>query len=119
MKMLVKLPFIKQLDDNLKLKNGLLQVIVGPRQVGKTTSILAYLEVNHAEKFHYVSADQVFNSSAEWLYEQWMIAYQDKKILVVDEIQKCENWSEVIKKLWDDFKREKKINQLFYLVQVL
>ncbi|MGK5087240.1 AAA family ATPase, partial [Bdellovibrionota bacterium FG-2] len=108
MKKLINLSFIQQLERNIKLNTGLLQVIIGPRQVGKTTTILEYLEHQHASRFHYVSADAVFHASHDWLAEQWQIAFQQKKLLVVDEIQKCENWSETIKTLWDQFKREKK-----------
>ncbi len=108
MKKSIKLKFIDKLDSNLKLNNGLLQVIIGPRQVGKTTTTLEYLEHEHANRFHYVSGDSVFNASKDWLIEQWHLAFQEQKLLVIDEIQKCENWSEVIKALWDQFKREKK-----------
>src|SRR5258708_3117468 len=105
---LVKLKFIDRLDHNLKVENSLIQVILGPRQVGKTTSVLDYLEHNHKGRFHYVSADAVFNTGAEWLMLQWQTAFQEKKLLVIDEIQKCENWSEIIKRLWDDSKRQKR-----------
>ncbi|MGK5083181.1 ATP-binding protein [Bdellovibrionota bacterium FG-1] len=108
MRKFINLSFIQQLEHNIKLNTGLLQVIIGPRQVGKTTTILEYLEHQHAGRFHYVSADAVFHASHDWLAEQWQIAFQQRKLLVVDEIQKCENWSETIKTLWDQFKREKK-----------
>lgn len=108
MKKLVNLSFIKKLDDNLKTNSGLIQVIIGARQVGKTTTVCHYLENHHKNKFLYKSADQVFNSDASWLIEQWQEAENQKKILVIDEIQKCENWSEVIKKLWDESRREKR-----------
>lgn len=108
MKSPITLGFINQLNHNLETNNGFLQVIVGPRQVGKTTTILAYLERQYRNKYHYVSGDSVFNASQDWVVEQWQVAFQEQKILVIDEIQKCENWSEIIKTLWDQFKREKK-----------
>lgn len=107
-KTVIHLSFTDRLDRNLKTKNGLIQVILGPRQVGKTTTILDYLEREHKGKFHYVSADQVFNTGADWLILQWQTAFRENKLLVIDEIQKCENWSELIKSMWDQFKREKK-----------
>ncbi len=107
-KNLVKLSFIDRLDQNLKRQSPLIQVILGPRQVGKTTTVLEYLEREHANKFHYVSADQVFNTGNDWLVLEWQTAFQENKLLVIDEIQKCENWSEIIKKLWDNLKKEKK-----------
>lgn len=108
MKKTINLSFINKLDDNLKAKTGLLQVILGPRQVGKTTTILAYLQSKYKDKAHYASADKVFQSNALWLQEQWQIAQTEKKLLVIDEIQKCENWAEVIKALWDQAKRQHK-----------
>ncbi len=107
MNTVIQLPFVKHLDRNLSLKNGLLQVILGPRQVGKTTTVLDYLEREHSGAFHYVSADRLLNTGSAWLMEQWQLALEQEKLLVIDEIQKCENWSEVIKKLWDDAKRAK------------
>lgn len=106
MKNLVNLPFIRDLHRNLEAQTGLLQVILGPRQVGKTTTILEYLKAHHSQSHHYVSADVVFNATPEWLREQWLTARSSQKLLVIDEIQKCENWSEVIKTLWDESKRQ-------------
>lgn len=108
MKKLINLNFINRLDENIKAKTGLLQVVLGPRQVGKTTTILSYLQNKYNDKAHYVSADKVFQSDALWLQEQWQVAQSEKKLLVIDEIQKCENWAEVIKALWDQSKRQNK-----------
>jgi predicted AAA+ superfamily ATPase len=33
------------------------------------------------------------------------MARRDKKLLVIDEIQKCHNWAEIVKSLWDESKR--------------
>jgi predicted AAA+ superfamily ATPase len=107
MKTIINLDFTTKLSEALALKNGLLQVIIGPRQVGKTTTVLKYLEENHSEKFLFYSADEVFNATSNWILEIWSKARSEKKILVIDEIQKCENWSAVIKKLWDEDKRNK------------
>jgi predicted AAA+ superfamily ATPase len=119
MKNLIKLGFINDLDANLKAssetQSGLIQVLLGPRQVGKTTSIQAYLDSKHRGKYHYVSADAIFNSDSSWLLEQWQKALTDNHLLVIDEIQKCENWAEVIKKLWDQSRRDKKILQCVLL----
>lgn len=107
MKEIIKLPFINSLSTSLSQKNGFLQVIIGPRQVGKTTTILKYLQDSHNDNFEFYSADEVFNASASWILEIWTKARSTKKILVIDEIQKCENWSSIIKKLWDEDKKNK------------
>lgn len=107
MKKLINLAFTAKIDDSLKSRSGLLQVVIGPRQVGKTTTILKYLNENYSDKFLFYSADEVFNASASWIFEIWSKARIEKKILVIDEIQKCENWSAVIKKFWDEDKKNK------------
>ncbi len=109
MKKLITLDFINKLNESLGQKNELLQVIIGPRQVGKTTSVLKYLNENHSDNYLFYSADEVFNADSNWLLEVWLTARREKKILVIDEIQKCENWSEVIKKFWDEDKRNQTV----------
>lgn len=115
MKNTIKLSFIDKLDEYVRSDLGLLMVVLGPRQVGKTTTILKYLEEYHRHNSIYVSADAVFNSGAQWLIEQWTRAVLEKKLLVIDEIQKCENWSETIKMLYDKSKKEKKLVQCILL----
>jgi predicted AAA+ superfamily ATPase len=87
--------------------NGLIQVLLGPRQVGKTTSILKLIEDFYADRAHYVSGDKIFNADVHWLRDQWLMAQSQKKILIVDEIQKCHNWAEAIKIPYDESKRKK------------
>ncbi|MGZ3743149.1 MAG: ATP-binding protein [Pseudobdellovibrionaceae bacterium] len=99
--------YINNLRDNIITNNGLIQVLLGPRQVGKTTSILKLIEDYFVDQAHYTSADKVFNADAHWIKEQWAIALVEKKLLVIDEIQKCYNWAEVIKSLYDETKRKK------------
>ncbi len=103
----IELGFINSLDKSLKETPAFLQVIIGPRQVGKTTTVLHYLKKYYKDQFEYYSADDVFNASPQWIMEIWARARAEKKILVIDEIQKCENWSAIIKKLWDDEKKNK------------
>jgi uncharacterized protein len=105
MRKIINLPFISRLKANLASQENLIQVLLGPRQVGKTTSVLCFLEESFKDKFHYVSVDSVLNASPEWLREQWQHAHEQKALLVIDEIQKCYNWSETIKALWDADKR--------------
>lgn len=108
MKKFIYLSWIKDLKQRLDAKSGLIQVLVGPRQVGKTTSVLRLISDDYKDSAIYVSADMVFNSDSSWLTNQWNKAIQEKKILFVDEIQKCENWAEVIKTLFDESKRLKR-----------
>ncbi len=83
------------------------QVIMGPRQVGKTT-LVTQLAAQVKIGYLFVSADSVAAGNATWLEQQWEAARiklaQDKRagfLLVIDEIQKIDNWSETVKLLWD------------------
>lgn len=81
---------------------SLIQVILGPRQVGKTTAILNLIK-NFKKPHLYVSCDNKIANHADWLNEVWQNALTQSEscYLFIDEIQKIENWSEVIKSLWD------------------
>lgn len=62
-----------------------------------------------ADGFHYASADAVFRSDWDWIQRQWLEAEAKgpEATLILDEIQKIENCSEIVKKLWDDGRRRK------------
>lgn len=107
MKKLIELPFIRDLARNLKETPQFLQVILGPRQVGKTTTTLKFFEDNFSGKSLFVNAENVFSGGHEWLVDHWQRARSEGLILVIDEIQKIENWSETVKRLWDEDKRMK------------
>jgi predicted AAA+ superfamily ATPase len=81
-------------------------VVIGPRQVGKTTAIKQLL-AEHGAPHHYVAADLPSPPEAEWILEQWeraraLIGKKDHAVLVLDEVQKINRWSEVVKRLWDE-----------------
>ena len=80
-------------------KQPLIQVVVGPRQVGKTTALKSAL----SEKDHYYTADYPTPLDASIILEWWKSASKSQsKILAIDEVQKISGWSNVIKKLWDE-----------------
>lgn len=108
MKPFIYLNYSKELQKRIDETNGLIQVLLGPRQVGKTTSVLRLIDDFYKNSALYISSDKIFNSDAAWLTQQWNRAQHENKILFIDEIQKCENWAEVIKKLFDEAKRKKK-----------
>ena len=84
-----------------------LQVLVGPRQVGKTTvvrQILERISIPHL----YLTADAVPATNVGWIGDSWELARtrmrmgrHDEYLLVIDEIQKIQSWSEAVKKEWD------------------
>ena len=84
-----------------------IQVLMGPRQVGKTTMANQMLrKVNIS--FIFESADAVAAVNPVWIEQVWESARLKMKaqsvkefVLVIDEIQKVPNWSEAVKRLWD------------------
>lgn len=90
-----------------------IQVIVGPRQVGKTTLILQLLD-EITIPYHFASADNVPNTNLNWIDQQWEISRikwkstnADSLLLVIDEIQKINSWSDAVKSHWEKDIREK------------
>lgn len=91
----------------LKEKRAFIQVIYGPRQVGKTTLINQFIKKTSVI-CQYISADNIPAAEQNWIAQNWELVrlklkQQNKKtaILIIDEIQKINNWSEQIKKEWD------------------
>ena len=102
MNTLYERPFVAQLENRLAGEKPLIQVLVGPRQVGKTTGIRQLLERTPCTS-HFANADDLLVTDRTWLLEQWQKALLlgDGTLLVIDEIQKILNWSETLKSLWD------------------
>lgn len=105
---------IKDILSRIDEPRGKLQVIVGPRQVGKTTLMGQVLEECMLPYDSY-SADDVTGVSADWLAQVWETARMKmlvqgniKRLLVIDEVQKISNWSETVKAEWDRDTREKR-----------
>jgi predicted AAA+ superfamily ATPase len=95
-------PFVAELLQRLQGQPRLIQVLTGPRQVGKTTGV-RQLMAQCGWPAHYASADDVLTSDRSWLLQQWQQALLlgNDALLVIDEIQKVPNWSETLKALWD------------------
>lgn len=85
----------------------ILQVVAGPRQVGKTTMVKQVLtEISLPSLFF--SADGVDADDIGWISDRWEEARVQMRyhtynefLLVFDEIHKIKNWSERVKKEWD------------------
>ena len=98
-----------ELDTRLSQDSKLIQVIVGPRQVGKTT-LVKQLFQSKLRLGVYHTADAILSNGAQWLESIYNEAQLMQKqsdlpvVLAIDEIQKISNWSEIIKKLVDQNK---------------
>ena len=84
-----------------------IQVLAGPRQVGKTTLVQQFVQQTNTPVLS-VSADLVEPTNKEWIILQWetvrskmRIQQLTEYILIIDEIQRINDWSAVVKREWD------------------
>ena len=100
-----KRPLYRTLQSRLKEPRRFLQVLAGPRQVGKTTLARQAMEGSRSRS-HYASADEPTLQDRAWIERQWDLGRLKAKdgggLLVLDEVQKVPGWSEVVKRLWDE-----------------
>ena len=105
-------PYLKSVKARIEEPRKFIQVILGPRQVGKTTMVNQLLPQLSIPNI-YESADAIAATNSAWLMQVWETARLRMKasgsevyLLVIDEIQKIDNWSEVVKQQWDKDTRE-------------
>ncbi len=92
----------------LKEPRKFIQVVMGARQVGKSTVVKQVLQ-DLDIPYQFFSADNVPATNGYWVTNCWEAVRSLKEnngwksaVLVIDEIQKIANWSEAVKKEWDD-----------------
>ena len=87
-----------------------MQVLLGPRQTGKTT-VARQVLTEVSGRGHYASADEPGLKDPAWIEQHWNVVRTlpieaqgalPQRLLVLDEIQKIADWSEVVKRLWDE-----------------
>src|SRR5579872_2609566 len=100
-------PIFKVLLTRLEEPRRFIQVLSGPRQVGKTTliqQVMAALKI----PTHYASADEPTLQASSWIEQQWNVArllcqqHKSAALLVLDEVQKVPHWPVIVKRLWDE-----------------
>jgi len=98
-----------------------IQVVSGPRQVGKTTLVRQAASAIGIP-CRYASADEPTLRERGWIAEQWEAARHEAgqpgrggALLVLDEIQKITDWSETVKRLWDEDTRAKRALKVMVL----
>lgn len=88
-------------------RRGFIQIVLGPRQVGKTTSVRQAVE-GLAMPVVVGTADAPGLQSAQWLTDMWTQARarcgesNPTVVLVLDEIQKIPDWAAWVKQYWDE-----------------
>jgi uncharacterized protein len=109
----MELRFRRSLFSILRKRMGeprrFLQVLAGPRQAGKTT-LARQLAEELAIPSHYATADEPTLQDRAWVNQQWDIARALTRnregnhlaLLIIDEVQKVQGWSETVKRLWDE-----------------
>ena len=110
---MIQLPYLQAITERILEPRKFIQVVFGPRQVGKTTTIAQVTERINMPSYS-VTADAVPAGNYNWIDEQWETARlmlqqseASELLLVIDEIQKISNWSEIVKLLWDTDTKEK------------
>ena len=95
------------IKERIKESRKFIQVVMGARQIGKSTVVKQVLN-DLDEPYRMFSADNVPTTNSAWISDCWAAARSlkenkgwDSIVLVIDEIQKITNWSEVVKKEWD------------------
>lgn len=88
-----------------------MQIIMGPRQVGKSTLVGQFTE-GISVPFDFFAADGVNRFDSSWIPNKWQqvrmrmdIHSEQEHILIIDEVQKIRGWSEQVKKEWDEDSR--------------
>jgi len=102
-----KRPVFDEIQRRLKGRRTFIQILAGPRQTGKTTLARQLVE-EMGIPAHYASADEPALKDRVWIEQQWEVGRLRSRekggsaLLVLDEIQKISDWSETVKRLWDE-----------------
>ena len=87
---------------------GFIQILTGPRQVGKTTLLLSLAE-SFSGQSRYIAADSPESSLAGWWELQWknaeLLAQNGPLLILIDEIHFLPDWSGLLKAQYDRIRR--------------
>ncbi|KAF0218086.1 MAG: hypothetical protein FD174_3106 [Geobacteraceae bacterium] len=100
-------PLQTALLSTLSRPTRVINVLIGPRQVGKTT-IARQIEQTIGFPTIYATADSPVPLDSAWIETHWRRAASEGTttgmpvLLIFDELQKVKGWSETLKLLWDN-----------------
>jgi predicted AAA+ superfamily ATPase len=109
--LIIKRYFYKEIQKRIEQAHlPFIQVLLGPRQVGKSTTI-AQIGEQWVDSKIIESADRLSPPGPDWVNFLWQRAREKDGpcLLAIDEIQKVQKWSEQIKILFD---QDRQKNQL-------
>ena len=80
-----------------------IQVLAGPRQVGKSTLVGQVLK-DITIPYLLENVDGIDHEDTDWIRRVWesarvamQLKHEEERLLVIDEVQKIDNWSEAVK----------------------
>ena len=116
-----KRPQFSEVLERMNEPRKFIQVLAGPRQIGKSTLIDQVLAECRLPHYLY-NADGVDENDNDWIRRIWESAriqmdtrQQTEAVLVIDEIHKIKQWSEIVKREWDADTRSRRQLKLFLL----
>ncbi len=117
-----KRPIFQTPLKRLREPRRFIQVLAGPRQAGKTVLARQLME-GLTIPGHYASADEPTLRNRTWIEQQWDVARlqinpqrgRKEALLVLDEVQKVTDWSEIVKRLWDEDSAAKRVLKVVLL----
>jgi predicted AAA+ superfamily ATPase len=93
------------LESRLREPRRFIQVVMGPRQTGKTTAVKQALERVKTPSIVYDAASARSNPleqiRIEWEQARILARRHGAAVIFIDEIQKAQGWQDVVKALWD------------------
>ena len=83
----------KEIEERLLEQRSFIQIVLGPRQTGKTTAVKQAIKASRVPA-HVAAADFAEKLTANWLEVEWLqarkLAAKGQAVLFVDEIQKVQ-----------------------------
>ena len=83
-----------------------MQIVMGPRQTGKTTAVRQALESLGIPSVVFDAGSVLSTPTAriaiEWEQARMLAQREGKAVLFIDEAQKAAGWSDAVKALWDE-----------------
>ena len=96
----------KTLESRLSEQRKFIQIVMGPRQTGKTTAAKQALKALGIPAVTFdagsVRTSPLARISVEWEQARMLARREGTAVLFIDEAQKADGWTDVVKALWDE-----------------